>query len=107
MKLTNLKEARDYKVEEWLKNSELKLTVSQKQVLHDSEMIRFSPFKFYERREKEKVSFFWRLSIIFIPFYWIILFLFLPLSFLIRGKWGYGLKFHDNFHAVWMNKLNL
>ena len=107
MKLTNLKPASDHKVQEWLEKSDLKLTTYQKECLRNSEMIRFSPFEFYTRRETEKVNFLWRLSIILIPIYYLFLLISLPIAFLIRGKWGYSQKFYDNFHSAWMHKLKL
>ena len=107
MKLTNLEPASDYKVQEWLEKLELKLTPYQKECLRNSEMIRFAPFEFYKRRKNKKVNIFWRLSIIAIPIYWLIIIVLLPFTFLVRGKWGYSQKFFDNFHAVWMHKLNL
>lgn len=31
----------------------------------------------------------------------------LPIKWIFTGKWGYGQKFYDNFHAKWTTKLNL
>lgn len=106
MKLTRLKPASDYEVINWLEK-ELELTPYQKGKMRDREIVRFSPFEFYKSRGKEKVSVLWRLTIIIFPFYWLIFLVGLPFRFLFTGKWGYGQKFFDNFHAVWIRKLDL
>src|ERR1035437_6937480 len=106
MKLTNLEPARDYEVQEWLEKN-LNLTPYQKDKLRQEEIVRFAPFEFYKPRSKEKVSFFWRFTIIVFPIYLLLIFLFLPIKMIFTGKWGYGQKFYDNFHAKWTNKVNL
>jgi TRAP-type mannitol/chloroaromatic compound transport system permease small subunit len=106
MKLTNLKPASDYEVEKWLEKA-FDLTAYQKQKLRQEETVRFAPFNFYKRRNKEKVSILWRLTIFLVPIYILLVFLFMPIKMIFTGAWGYGQKFYDNFHARWMNKLNL
>lgn len=106
MKLTNLKPANDFEVKEWLEK-QLDLTVYQKEKLVNNEVIRFAPFYFYKRRQRKKISFLYRLSIILIPIYYSLLMIALPFTLIVRGEWGFGQKFYDKFHAVWMNKLNL
>ncbi len=76
-------------------------------MIKKSELVRFSPFEFYQDKDKEKVSPLWRLTIFFVPFYYIFIVGFLPLNMIFTGKWGYSQKFYDNFHGVWMKKLNL
>jgi hypothetical protein len=107
MKLTNLEPAHDYEVMEWLEKAIPELTAYQKERIRDDETIRFAPYEFYKRREKENVSFLWRLTILVFPIYWILAFSFLPIKMIFTGKWGYGQKFYDNFHGAWMHKLNL
>lgn len=106
MKLTNLEQANDFEVARWLEK-ELNLTPYQKEVLRDREVIRFSPFYFYKRKVYKKVSFLFRLTVVFIPIYYLLILIGLPFTWIFSGKWGYGQKFYDKFHAVWMNKLNL
>ena len=53
MKLSYLERASDYDVEKWL-NEELKLTPYQKELLNEREIVRFSPFYFYQRKKKEE-----------------------------------------------------
>ena len=107
MNLSRLKPASDCDVMEWLEKKIPNLTPSQKEKIHDDEIIRFAPFDFYEPRAKEKISFLWRLTIILIPFYFVGLLSFLPIKMIFTGKWGYGRKFQDNVHGYWMNKLKL
>ena len=65
---SQLKKAPEYKVQEWLEKK-LELTNYQKSKLYNEEIIRFSPFYFYERKQKEKISILWRFTLIFFPFY--------------------------------------
>lgn len=106
MNLSNLKKASDYSVEEWLTKS-LDLTPYQRSKMRTSEMVRFSNFYFYEEKQKEKVSFLWRFTIIFWPIYFILLCIGYPFTMVFTGKWGYGRGFVDNFHSKWANKLKL
>ncbi len=106
MKLHRLKPASDHDIRKWLEE-ELQLSPYQKSRLRGSDMIRSSPFYFYEPRRNERVSALWRFTIIPYLIYWVILFCGLPFTFLVRGDWGYGRKFYDNFHARWTEKLNL
>lgn len=106
MYLSKLKKASTIDVEKWLE-TELNLTPYQKEKMQNDELIRFAPFEFYEDRQKENISFLWRLTICFIPFYFLALYAFLPIKMIITGKWGYGQKFIDGFHNIWMNKLKI
>jgi hypothetical protein len=106
MRLSNLKRASDYDVEKWL-TEELNLTPYQKEKMRDRELIRFTPFDFYEDKQKEKISPLWRITIFFFPIYLILLYIGLPFTMLFTGKWGYGRNFIDNFHNVWTYKLKL
>lgn len=106
MNLSRLKKASDYKVTEWLEE-ELKLTPYQKQKIYDKELIRFSPFYFYEIKQKEKISFLWRLTILLFPIYYLIMLIGLPINMIITGKWGYSQDFLEKFHYSWLNKLKL
>lgn len=106
MRLSNLKEASDWDVEKWLAE-ELDLTPYQKEKMKSSELVRFSPFEFYEPKAKEKISPLWRLTIFIFPIYLILLYIGLPFTMLFTGKWGYGRKFIDKFHGVWVYKLKL
>ena len=106
MKLHYLKHSSDHDVNTWLEKC-LELTPYQKEKLRLDEVVRFAPFEFYEVPKQIKPSFIWRLTIIFFLIYLVLLFVGLPFNFLFTGKWGYGQKFFDNFHAKWMRKLNL
>ena len=107
MKLTNLKPVFDYEVEKWLISSIPELTVYQKQKIRNDEIVRFSGFQFYKRRKRIKVSILWRLTFFLLPLYFAFLLVSLPFGYLFTGKWGFGQKFYDNFHAVWFHKLGL
>lgn len=100
MGLINLKQVPDYRVKEWLMKSIRDLTPFQKEWIINDEIIRFAPFKFYERKKKVK-NIYVRLSIIFIPIPFIVLFLGLPFNFIITGSWGYNRIdwFSDWLHA--------
>jgi hypothetical protein len=106
MNLSNLKRASDHDVEQWLEKR-LALTPYQKDKLHQEEIVRFSRFHFYERRDKENVSFLWRFTVVFFPICWLLLFCLLPINMIITGKWGYGRWIMDSFFSKWKNKLNL
>lgn len=106
MKLSRLKRASNYEVEQWLIKS-LELTPYQKEKLLDREIVRFGGFYFYNIEKEEKVSFLWRLTIILFPVYLLLIFCFLPVKWIFTGKWGYGRNFIDNFHSKWVRKLKL
>jgi hypothetical protein len=106
MKLSNLEKAPDYDVREWLEK-ELELTPYQKEKVYDKEIIRFAPFYFYQRVKPKKVSFLWRITIIFYIIYIIAIVLFLPFKWIFTGTWGYGSGFIDNFHSKWVRKIGL
>lgn len=106
MELHQLERASDYQVKEWLVK-ELQLTPHQKSKLTAEEIIRWAPFKFYKKRQEEKSSILWRLTIIPYLIFLLILFIGIPFVFLITGRWGYGSNFYDNFLAKWMQKLKL
>jgi hypothetical protein len=104
--LTDLQRVSDHEVCEWLEEK-LQLTPYQKQILIEREIVRFAPFYFYKWRNDKKVSLLWRLTIVIYPIYWLILFIGLPFKWIVTGKWGYGRKFFDNFHAKWVQKLGI
>jgi hypothetical protein len=108
MRLTNLEKASLYEVKKWLYDN-LELQPDQKRKLYDEDLglIRRSPFYFYKKAERIESSFLWRLTIVFVPIYILILIVLTPINFLITGKWGYGQKFFDGFHAKWWRKMNL
>jgi hypothetical protein len=106
MKLTNLKPASDFEVKRWLEKS-LELTPRQKEILTDRELIRFSPFYFYEQRKRNKISFLFRLTIFLVPVYLLLLLIALPVHWVFTNQWGFGQKYFDNFHAKWLHKLGL
>jgi len=103
MNLHNLQKVPDYKVKKWLEESIRDLTPYQKQKMFDDEIVRWSPFEFYEKRKV--VSNFWfRLTIIFIPFVWLILAIGLPVKFIISGQWGYEKK-TIQWYDTWISKI--
>lgn len=106
MRFSNLKKASDYEVNDWL-SEELELTPYQKERLINRELVRFAPFEFYKQKTKEKVSFFWRLTILIIPMYIILLYIGSIINYMINGKWGLSRTFLDKFHYPWMNKLKI
>lgn len=107
MNFSNLKPARDYEVEKWLKKS-FNLTEYQKSKLFEDGIVRLAPFKFYKQRGEEKTTPLWRLTIFFFPIFWVILFIGLPVVFMIKGRWGYNDRFAlIRFHQFWCRKLNL
>lgn len=104
MKITHLKRASDYEVKDWL-DKKLQLTPYQKDVIYRDEIIRFSPFYFYKMAEDDKPSWLWRLTAPVYLIYFIALVCFMPFKWLLTGKWGYGGKFIDNFHSVWVRNM--
>lgn len=107
MKLSQLEKASEFEVHKWLENSIVELTVYQKEKLIDDEIIRLSPFYFYKRPKKEKVSILWRLTLLIFPVYLLLIICLNPIKWIFTGKWGYGQKFLDNFHSKWVRKLGL
>ena len=107
MNITKLKPADNYEVQQWIEKNIVELTAYQKQKITESEMIRFSHFYFYKKRQKEKVFFLWRLTILFFPIYIILVYLSIPIKFLFTGKWGLGSSFINNVHSKWTNKIGL
>lgn len=105
MNLSRLKQAYNYEVDNWLKEK-LQLTDYQKSLLYDREIIRFAPFYFYKKKEKQS-NILWRLTLPFYGIYFILLFIGLPINFILTGHWGYNEKFYNNFHLKWENKLVL
>lgn len=87
MNFSNLEEARDYEVEEWL-IKKLNLTAYQQSELRNHEFVRFSDFYFFKRKKQVK-NLWLRLTIILFPIVWLLLFISLPITFIITGKWGY------------------
>jgi len=106
MNLSRLKKASDYEVRDWLVK-ELELTPYQQRIIRDKELIRWSPFDFYKDKQKESVSFLWRLTMIFIPIYILLVWIYNPVQFIITGKWGISQVFLNKFHYPWMGKLKL
>lgn len=103
MNLHNLQKVPDYKVKKWIEESIRELTPYQIQKMFDDEIVRFSPFEFYE--ERKVVSNFWiRLTIVLIPFVWLILFIGLPFKFIATGQWGYSKKM-INWYDKWVSKV--
>lgn len=105
MDLHRYERASEYDVKNWLIEN-LKLTDYQKDKMYREEILRFSPFYFYQLKEKQKVSPLWRLSIIPWIIFVIVLFIGLPFSWLFTGNWGYGDKLYK-FHGNWRNKLGV
>jgi len=103
IKLSNLKQASNFEVTEWLEKTIPELTAYQKEKIRDNQTIRFSPYKFYKRREKIN-SFPLRLTIIFIPIVYTILLIGLPFKFIIDGKWGYN---KIEWFSKWVNACGL
>ncbi len=85
MNLSYLEQASDYDVEKWL-TEELKLTTYQKELLLDRELIRLSPFYFYQRKKKEEVSALWRLTVVPFVIYYILAVCFMPIKWLFTKK---------------------
>jgi hypothetical protein len=104
MKLHNLERAQEIEFNQWL-TKELELTQYQREVLHNKELIRFSCFYLYKKADKVGTNILWRLSIVPFIIYFILLGCFIPIYFIITGKWGYGRKFMDKFHSVWVRKI--
>ena len=102
--LHQYKRTSSLKVQKWIENNIPELTAYQKETIRYDEMIRFSPFYWYEKRQKEKVNPLFRLTII--PFFVIMLILLigLPVNFLFVGRWGYGNKMFNTL-SKWQNKL--
>lgn len=106
MRLTNLQPASHLEVRDWLEKT-LELTPYQKEKIRIREIVRFAPFEFYKRRNDLKAHPLWRLTLLLLPVYLVLIYGSLPFNWMLTGRWGYGQKFYDNFHARWMNKLNL
>ncbi len=104
MKFSNLERANNYEVEKWL-NDNLELTPRQQELLYDRELVRYSQFYFYKMNKTEKVSLFWRITIIPFIIYFILVICIVPIKWLFTGKLGYGRNFIDKFHSKWLRKI--
>lgn len=103
MKIHNLERASDNEVCTWLFNKIPDLSPYQKEAIRQNEIVRFSKFYFYKKRQKSK-NILIRLTVLFVPFVWIILFLSLPVAFIISGRWGYNkIEWFDK----WINSVGL
>jgi len=103
MNLINLKKVSDYDVMNWLERKIPDLTDRQKRIMRDSEMVRFAPFDFMERRKK--VNNVWlRLTIVVMPIVLLGLIASLPFNFIITGKWGYD---RVEWYSKWVSKCGL
>ena len=109
MIFSTLKEVPRREIQEWLTESIPDLTRYQKEVILEEghDFISASDYYFYKKTEPKKVTFWWRLTILFSPFVWLLLFAGLPLNMLFTGQWGYGRKFNDKFLKPWWSRLNL
>lgn len=99
MILKNIKEVPNYKVEKWLNKNIKNITKYQEEWIRNEEIIRFAPFKFYEKKKKV-TNIFFRISILFIWIPFVLLALNLPFNFLITGTWGYSNK-NINWFTAW------
>jgi len=104
MKLNNLKSSSNFEVERWL-SEKLELTPYQKDKMRRDEIVRFSKFKFFERKERVNNPLL-RLTIIFVPIVWLLLVCILPFKFLIFGRWGYESK-DISWYQNWTYSLGL
>lgn len=105
MKLHNLKEASDRDVEAWLIERIPEITDYQKSKLREIEMVRYSKFYFYQKRDPIK-NVWLRLTVVFMPIVWLYLFLSLPFYFIATGKWGYEYEKVKWYHA-WVHAVGL
>jgi hypothetical protein len=106
MAFHNLVRVSEFEVKDWFLKKVPELTAYQKEKL-DSEFFRMSPFSWYKKAPREKVSFLWRLSIVIYPIYLLVLLIGIPFTFIVRGKWGYSQKMYENFHCAWMRKIGM
>lgn len=101
MQLHNLTEVDDLEIQRWLLTTIPNLTAHQKEEIKINEIVRFSKYKFYKRREK--INNIWlRLTILLVIPVCIFLTIWLPFNFIITGYWGYS-KFkwlHNWIHSV-------
>ena len=99
MMFTVLEEAPLREVRKWLLESIPDLTDYQKEEINEEgfDMFSGSDLYFYRKTEPQKVTFWWRLTILIFPFVWLLLFAGLPFNMLFTGQWGYGRKFNDKF----------
>ena len=105
MEWSHLKRATQFEIKDWIEENIPELTTYQKERMRDDEMIRFSPFYFYKRAERETPNILWRLTVLVLPVYWLTMVVSLPFNMIITGTWGYGRKFIDGFHSKWMRKI--
>jgi hypothetical protein len=104
MELTNLKQAREHEVREWLFKTMPDITPYQKDYLY--EHLRFSPFKFYKVVKNEKPNMFWRLTILPFGIVFLLLILTLPLKLILTGRWAYNEK-NLGWFINWARKVNI
>jgi hypothetical protein len=104
MKLTNLEKANRFEVIELL---EKRINLTKEQISKFGEFYDRGYVYFYKKSKKVESNILWRLTILFVPLYIFIIFISLPFKMILTGRWGYGSKFYDNFHAKWWRKLGL
>lgn len=106
MKLSKLEPAHDIHVERYL-IEKLQLNKYQAECMKNSEIIRFSKYKFYQEAERKKVSFLWRLTIFLFIIYLPCLNLFAAFKWMATGSSTLGRKYLDGFHYKWVRKIGL
>jgi len=104
MNFSRLKRADDSEVEKWIKEN-INITDYGARRLVDEELIRFSPFKFYKKREIKKKNFLWRLTAPVFILYCIVMMFAIPFKWLFTGDRYLPQKFLDGFHYRWIEKM--
>ena len=109
MMFSELEEAYEDDVKKWLLETIPELTDYQKESINDDfyDNIRCSDLYFYKEKRPQKVTAWWRLTILIFPFAWLMLFAGLPLNMIFTGRWGYSKRFNDVFLKRWWSRLNL
>jgi len=107
MKLTNLKEASNYDVREYLTNR-LGLSTSQWTKLYDDDFPRHSPFYVFVAEEKRNAGLIWRITLPLVIPYFLLVVLYVLIKWTITGNRYFTDKSPIlKFHKMWMKKLGI
>lgn len=104
MNFSRLKQADDRDIEKWLKEN-LNITDYDYRKMRDNELIRFSPFYFYEQKKIKKHNFLWRLTAPFFLLFCLLVIIAMPFKWLITGNRYLSQKFLDTFYYRWQEKM--
>lgn len=105
MKLSNLKQAHNFDVRDYLKKR-LELTNYQSKRLYDDDFPRHSPFYIFEYEKQKNGGLLWRITLPLIIPYFIVMAIYVLFKWVVTGN-RYFQEKNLKFHRFWMKKLGI